>query len=526
MAERGTIEQGISPWVLLALGAAMLAPLAVTPVLPLIDLYNHLARFHVLARLGGDPFLAANYAENWRLLPNVGFDYAVMPLVGLVPPLALAKLVVGVTILTQFGGILALARALTGRVNGWTALLAASLSWSFVLNWGFINFLLGFGLSLWTLAAWVRLRERPVLASAVCGALSLMIFLAHGFAFALYGLMLGGLELGWRLSRGERSIGVLARSAGLLALQAVFPILIFLHTATAGATSRDGSLARRMQRIGDGDSLIDRLSLQFHVRWESLYRVAETPWPLLDLVLFLAIAALLGWALRRGVLRIASMALPAMAIGALLLLALPNGLFGAGHLPERVPLLLGAMMAASLAVTRPAAGARRALGLLAAMSALRLLAICAGWGAYRDGYQDFREVTGLLPRQSILATQLVMGDDLRDGLYPRCQMYGPLAVMERGAATSLFADPAQQPMRQQGRLLALVESLPPPSGSEYIAIRLGKRPFRDDDDVAAIAAGRRADFLLICGEEGLKRRLPRNLERVARKGQLSLYRIR
>ena len=42
--------------------SSALIPLLVTPVLPLIDFYNHLARFFVLAHLGSSSALQAHYA--------------------------------------------------------------------------------------------------------------------------------------------------------------------------------------------------------------------------------------------------------------------------------------------------------------------------------------------------------------------------------------------------------------------------------------------------------------------------------
>lgn len=503
-------------------GLAVLAPLLVTPILPQIDLYNHLARFHILAHIEGDPFLATDYAENWRLLPNVGFDYLAVPLVGLVPPLLLAKLIVGLIVLVQFGGVLALNRALTGRISAWTVLLAAGLAWSCPMGSGFINYLLGAGLALWGLATWIRLRARPVLATAVCATIATGILLVHGFAFALYGLMLGGIELGLWFARADRRLGDLVRGAALLCLQAVLPVILFLNTPTAGSTSQDGSLVQRMQQIGGSTKLADRLAAQVLNRTENIYRVAETTWPLVDLALFAGTLALLVWALRKGVLRIAPVAWPALAIAALLVAFMPGTLFSAGHLHERMPLLFGTIFAAALVVKAPS----RALRLLAALTALRLAALIAGWSAYRQHYADFREVTARLPAHSLLASELVRGNDLRDGLAPRCQIYAPLAAIERNVATVLFTDPTQQPMVAHGRLLALMQSLPPPSGEEHAAIRMGRRPFHYDDELAAIAAGRRADFVLICGEAWLKRPLPANLERVARRGFLSLYRIR
>ncbi len=522
-------EDGISssPWLWLAICAGLLAPLAVTPVLPLIDLYNHLARFHVLAHIGEDPFLAQNYAENWRLLPNVGFDYLTVPLVRLLPPLLLAKTIVAAIIAVQFSGVLYLNKVLTGRINSWTVLLATALSYSFILNWGFINYLLGAGLLLWALAIWVRWRNRPLLATAACSVLATLIFLTHGFAFGVYGLMLGGIEFGLWLLRPQRRWTDLAGGAALLALQAVAPAVLFLNTTTSQAQSYHEPITERVQRFAETGTFGDRLSLQIWTRAESLLRVAETPWPALDAVLFIITATLLACAVWRGWLGIARVAIPALVLVAILFVVMPGALFGASHLYERMPLMFCLLLAASLhtrSESQPAAR-RCLLALLAIITILRLFALCLGWSIYRQDYEAFHAVTKDLKPHSVLATELVLGNNRRDGMYPRCQMYGPLAVIEKQAAAMLFASPAQQPMVLRGRLRAYAETTRTMTGEVEAMIRLSRLPFHYDEDVATIASGRKADYLFMCGADRLKRALPSNLEPIARRGNLSLYRI-
>lgn len=61
---------------------------------------------------------------------------------------------------------------------------------------GFINLELGFGLALWGIAGWLRLRERPLpLLLAVFGPFALLLFFVHLFAFAAYGVTLAGVEI-------------------------------------------------------------------------------------------------------------------------------------------------------------------------------------------------------------------------------------------------------------------------------------------------------------------------------------------
>ena len=50
---------------------ALLLPLLVVDVPPLLDYPNHLARLFVLASLPHDPVLVRFYATHWSVIPNL-----------------------------------------------------------------------------------------------------------------------------------------------------------------------------------------------------------------------------------------------------------------------------------------------------------------------------------------------------------------------------------------------------------------------------------------------------------------------
>src|SRR3546814_2879510 len=85
-----------------------------------------------------------------------------------------------------------------------------------------------------------RLRECPVVASAAASGGALAIFFCHGFAFAIYGVLLGALEFGRWLHARERTVGGLGRTAALLAAQAVIPVVLFLRMPTSSAEGQSG----------------------------------------------------------------------------------------------------------------------------------------------------------------------------------------------------------------------------------------------------------------------------------------------
>lgn len=517
------------PLLLAGLSVALLVPLLVTPVLPLADLYNHVARFYILSRLGGDPFLAQHYAENWRILPNLGFDYIGIALLRILTPQQLAKAIVAMIVLAQFGGTLCLNRALTGRINGWTIVLAAALCYSFVLGWGFVNYLMGAALMLWALALWVWLRRRPALATLCCSVVAVVVFLSHGLAFGFYGMALGGIELGLWFNRSPRRWRDLASGAGLLAVQAIVPMVLFLQSPTSQRPTGGVPADHHAPAVVEAASLAERAWSRVSGRLEGIVRVADTPWNALDAVLFVATVAVLALALLRGWIAVSRAAVPALALAAVMVFVIPNGLFGAAYLSERAALLLAVLFAASLRQGNGSPpGAGIGWSVLTAIAGLRLMAVILGWSAYRQGYDDYRQVAEKLAPRSVLAWVLVLGDDLRDGLNPRCNMYPTLAVVDRQVATHLFANPAQQPITMKGRVLTLSTNVEIPLTAQQNADfrRTGYPRHYYDDRVAQASDPRFADYLMICGADRLRRRLPANLELLSARGNLSLYRVR
>ena len=66
-------------WWAMALGLGLLlaVPLFLADFPPIYDYLNHLARMHVLIRIGDDPVLAAMYEIHWAVIPNLAIDVVV-----------------------------------------------------------------------------------------------------------------------------------------------------------------------------------------------------------------------------------------------------------------------------------------------------------------------------------------------------------------------------------------------------------------------------------------------------------------
>lgn len=499
---------------------AVLLPLVVAPVAPLIDFYNHLARFYVLSHLGSDPVLGESYESAWALLPNLGLDFLATPLLAAVPPLAAAKLIIAILLLNQFFGALALNKALHGRLDPAAPLLLAALLHSYVLTWGFANFLLGLGLAFWNAALWLRLRERPSVAAAACGVVSVAIFFCHGLAFATYGLLVGGIELGRWLGRRDRRMPELVRTAGLLLAQAVVPAILFVTSSTAAAGAPENSAIENLKEHWLAGDFWARLAFEVRYRLHTIVHVGESPFHAADLALFAAGVALIGWGLVRGWFAFHRWLWPAAAVFAVLAVLTPPNLFGVGYVPDRIPLVLALVGAVGLSTARgDPVLADRLLIALAVLALLRVGTVTLGWSPYEERYRAFSRVAEAVPRGALVADVITYDGNLRTDQAERCEMYRPLLVVTRGAATPLFSNPTQQPLRQKGRLAEAVERTGRVEHRRHL--RPDDRQF-DDQLLRLASAG--FEYVLVCGSRPLGP-LPAGVRPVASEPGFLLLRV-
>lgn len=433
-----------------------LLPLLVTPVIPTIDFYNHVARYYVLTHLDEHVALRENYALAWKLLPNLGLDVLALPFFRISPPLAAAKAIIIMLFAVQYGGVLVLSRALNGRVTLATALLAGILLYSYIFVWGFANFLLGNGLSFWCLALWLRLRERNLwLASLVCSIFAGVIFLCHGFAFALYGIMLSMLEFGrWRLSR-PRQISGLIMPALAAAIQAVVPAILFRMTPTAQAGQSAEAILAHHDAPG---SLLSRMMEIGLYQVNAIVRVADSSWLVLDAACLVFILGFGIWAARKGLIRLAPVAFPLVLVTVILCVVTPPSLFGVGKIAERIPLVCALLVTAALGVGAGWNNEKGRSVLITGLVLIFLLRVGAnmiGFMGYNDDYADFAAVVQKAPADVVIgpASPPETRDRITNGR--RCEMYPPLVVPLFGHPAPLFANPTQQPLALKGELAEL-----------------------------------------------------------------------
>jgi hypothetical protein len=494
-------------------------PVVISPVLPTIDFYDHLNRYFVLANLSGHPFLGENYQSNWSLLPNIGLDVLGTALMGWADPNLVPKIITLFVFLVQYSGVLVFNRVLTGRFSIVTAILCVPLLYSFIFVWGFANFLLGLGLVFWGGAAWLALRRRLPVAVPVGMVIGLVIFLTHGVAFALYGMLLGGLELGFFLLEAEGLTAFLQRLAGL-AVQAVVPAALFFVSATAKASGGVTTAGESLHQLAHRGSLAQRLTDLALYRLQTIVRVAEGPTLWFDVTTLAATAALLLWLAARGRVSLPRIIWPPLLIGAILVVIVPPAMFGVGYISDRMPLFFAFMLAGGL-VFRVGFDRMDAIpvGLLIALAVVRVAYIGDDWRRYEPDFYAYRAVASQIPPHKVV-NFINVSLQPRLGPQRRCEMYGPLLISMYDQAAALFAIPTAQPLRLRGQLAYALSDLPehrPFKGAEAVDY------YRRTLD--AVISQKRFDYALICDADLMGRPLPPAAV-VAQKGRFTVVRIR
>ena len=496
-------------------GMLLTIPLSSTPVLPLIDLYNHMARFYVLSRLDLPEF-AGNYIPDWRLLPNLGADLLGVPLMHVLPALLTAKVLVGLVLLVQFSGLIFLATGINRRSLPLVLPFSAMLCYSYILGWGFVNFLLGVGVMLWTLGFWVRLRAQPLKAILICAPGAALIFLCHGFALLIYGLIASMIELGFWWQDRRRPLD-LWKGWAALAAQAVLPVALFLTTPTAGAEGT--SMVSNIRAYVGNGQFSERVSLEAAYRLKTIYRVAESPWPLFDVATFLVLLATIIIALRRRWWRLDRRLLPAIILLGIGAVAIPTNFFSASYLSERMALMFALVAVAGLSVTGgQGRGPVAAVSVIWVVAIVRLLATGWGWAAYAPAFAQYEKMIQAVPSGALAADFIIRDLDRRDSVMPRCQMYLPLLVPLRHAVAPIFAIPGQQPVKLGGALEKAIEQISPGKEAPRMA------PARYADDLRRVA-GSSFDYVLICGANRFTGPVPPNLRLLGEGQNIRLYRI-
>ncbi len=319
--------------------AALLVLLSLVPLIwpalpPLSDLPGHMGRWHIAMALPTSPILARYYAFHWALIPNLGLDLIVPALAHLVGFEFATKIAVMAIPAITAGGLLWSAREAHGRVPP-TAILALPLAYAWPFQFGFVNFALSQALAFCALALWLRLGRagRLGLRAAIFAIVGCVLWIAHSFGWAMFGLMAAGAELARVRGAGRPWARALVETV-VQCMPLAIPLVWMILSAGAGG----------------GIGADDWFNVSAKAIW--IASILRDRWQWFDIVSLLPLMFVLYLAVRSPALRFS----PALGWPALLCLAafllLPRLLMGGAYVDMRM--LPAALMLALIAIAPPA----------------------------------------------------------------------------------------------------------------------------------------------------------------------------
>jgi hypothetical protein len=171
------------------LAAALLAvasPILIFPVPALFDYPAHLAREFIIHDLLTRGSFSSMYQLHFAVIPNLGMEAVVLPLLFLGVPIEIAGRIFLILIVLLLGtGTVRLHHALFQN-RSFFPLLSLAFIFNPVFMFGFANYLFGFGLALHAFAWWLHARQKP--AAAILPVLlvwAIVLFFCHLMAAAL-----------------------------------------------------------------------------------------------------------------------------------------------------------------------------------------------------------------------------------------------------------------------------------------------------------------------------------------------------
>lgn len=438
------------PLVFALMLAALVLPVLATPMPPLFDYPNHLARLWLIGGGVAVPPVSSMYAIEWSALTNIGIDLLAVPLTRLFSAEAVGKLYLGAGLVLAPLGVAMLHRALYGRLNWWV-LAFPLLAWNGAVLAGFLNFQLGLGLALLLAAVDPALAQRgaaPVFLWRLgCAALLLLV---HVFALVFYAALLCGLALGAEirplLRRGGPWAAALRLLPVLAAVGLAFAAFLLAAPALPGAHEAAGTHSLAADFAEGFRELLYRRKAKSALSWMWTYNLAADAAMLLLALLPLALAR---WRLHAGLL------LVAVALG-LLFVVTPFRLAGTYWIDRRFVFMAPLVLAAALRPELPARFMRGAAVLLACLCVVRTGFIGGVWQLRQADVRAVEQVLAEVPPgAAVLPVQHTPLPWVRGPLgrffgggEPSFGHYPALALPERLAFTpTIFTARGKQPLR-------------------------------------------------------------------------------
>ena len=415
---------------------ALISPMLVVDAPPLLDYLNHLARISILAS-SGDQIISRMYAPHWAIIPNLGLDLMLPPVLRVMPVLTAGKLAVSAVILLPVLGTIAYSGAVH-RTSSFWSLGVCLVAYNETVLLGFMNFLAAAGLAMLLAAFWIRWRDTfPIRSTVLCVVGVLGLFFCH-----LMGVILFlALTLSFELESIWRHPETVLRRVLTWVPMAIGPCVLYLLSplqAVSGQTlwlpARDKAVQLLAPVIGY-NQFLDGLT-----------------------------AAVIGLSLLGfivcGSCRIPPHALIAISVLLILYAASPFIIKGTCFLDTRFVIILGYLMFGAVLPTRLDPRVIKTIALICiCVFAWRMTTIGETWHAYQQDIDDMRAtISDVQPGDRVYVTSVAPAEApdywqhgprsriLWTGLRLDYHLAALLVLEHRAFWPFLFTDPTQQPV--------------------------------------------------------------------------------
>lgn len=194
------MKSAIAPWhIALAYAVtacALLFPLFTVAHPQSIDLANHLARLYVRGHQATSPALASFYEYRSMLFPYLAVETLSRPLLLFLDVYQTGRALMGMSVLLWLAAPALLYRALWKEWSLWP-LLSSLVVYNANTAWGFTDYTITSALAMIGLAGWIASEGAKAVPRATGSALAgFAIYCCHLQGFVVFGLLIGGYELG------------------------------------------------------------------------------------------------------------------------------------------------------------------------------------------------------------------------------------------------------------------------------------------------------------------------------------------
>ncbi len=406
---------------------ALIIPLWLVEVPPLVDLPNHLARIFIVANYAETPFFQQNFQIAYEPIPNLAVDLIVVLLMSVFDILTANHLFLTLAVLLFAFGCHLIGSQKNGHYS-FSALPAAFLIYSGTFFYGYVNYVFGIALFLVTFGLWLRWRRnlRFVSFLTLLG-LTSAIYLSHLSAIVFFGIAIFFVNVYDFFANPKKRINW--TSAATDCALFILPTAAFL-----AFMNRGGNVGTLRWNTLSGKAIAIFSAFRSYDLW-------------LDLLCVWLLAAVFFWLRRRGQL-VFDQRLLATGMFFLLIFLLSPNFFFTGDADLRIVLPAFALLTLSCRINNLKGTAFAVFALLICLLVVRQSVISYRWIQMSEKMTAEKNLLDVIAPHSKVYPIFVSDDGSPTEKFerPMAHLIHFVTIKNSSFAPSLFAFRGQQPL--------------------------------------------------------------------------------